>query len=675
MQLTQFRVQNYKSIEDTDWVKCNEFTAFVGKNEAGKSAIFLGLSKLNPSDNTEYNGLKEFPRSRFSADFEKEDWPVSSGEFIFESGDLDELNKIHSNFSEIKSVIVTRHYSNDYTFEFKPDKFLSLLSVKEYHDFLKKMKENLENKTAGEGKGERLGQIKTAILTELNSVIESLDKQEPSSSMDEKLIDRINTVITSNLNEDWEQKLFNDISTENKKFQTKAELITAIDKAEDWILKKIPQFIYFDHYDVIESAIDISDFIRKLKSKPNDHKLRITKCLFDHVNLDLTKLQALDPNDEQKTTEELKRLAADERFIRLSSASTEMSQKFESWWEVRKYEFSYDIDGVMFRVWVRDNLNPSKIELDQRSAGMQYFFSFYLVFLTEVKGAHKNSILLLDEPGIHYHGTAQKKAVEFLKKLSQDNQLMYTTHSPFMIDGDRLEDVKVVYSDKKTGNTLVSDNVWPKDDESLFPLQAGLGYSIAQTLFYSKYQLIVEGLTDYSILKAINELLSRKKMKTLDDKIIIVPAGGIRNIMPLASMLMGNKVRIAVLLDGDQPGLSKEKQLKEDLLVNCIVTSTFSKKEKTDIEDFFDESMYLKAVKECYADKELDFNDDERKIPAISKRVDAIFKRKEYDSFEKWKPAHVLVDWIQRDSGENKISDETCRKFESLFVKTNEILI
>ena len=244
-----------------------------------------------------------------------------------------------------------------------------------------------------------------------------------------------------------------------------------------------------------------------------------------------------------------------------------------------------------------------------------------------------------------------------------------------MIDGDRLEDVKVVYSDKKTGNTLVSDNVWPKDDESLFPLQAGLGYSIAQTLFYSKYQLIVEGLTDYSILKAINELLSRKKMKTLDDKIIIVPAGGIRNIMPLASMLMGNKVRIAVLLDGDQPGLSKEKQLKEDLLVNCIVTSTFSKKEKTDIEDFFDESMYLKAVKECYADKELDFNDDERKIPAISKRVDAIFKRKEYDSFEKWKTAHVLVDWIQRDSGENKISDETCRKFESLFVKTNEILI
>ena len=81
-----------------------------------------------------------------------------------------------------------------------------------------------------------------------------------------------------------------------------------------------------------------------------------------------------------------------------------------------------------------------------------------------------------------------------------------------MIDGDHLENVKIVFEDKKNfGVTKVSNDVWPKDKDSLFPLQAGLGYSLAQTLFYSKYQLVVEGLTDYIILKSMNGLLSQQK--------------------------------------------------------------------------------------------------------------------------------------------------------------------
>ena len=84
---------------------------------------------------------------------------------------------------------------------------------------------------------------------------------------------------------------------------------------------------------------------------------------------------------------------------------------------------------------------------------MQYFFSFYLVFLVEAADAHKNSILLLDEPGLHLHGTAQAKIIEFLRNLSKENQLLYSTHSPFMVDGNHLEDVRVVFEDEKDGTT------------------------------------------------------------------------------------------------------------------------------------------------------------------------------------------------------------------------------
>jgi predicted ATPase len=49
VRLEAFRVQNYKRVEDTGWISVRDLTVLVGKNEAGKSAILRGLSKINPS--------------------------------------------------------------------------------------------------------------------------------------------------------------------------------------------------------------------------------------------------------------------------------------------------------------------------------------------------------------------------------------------------------------------------------------------------------------------------------------------------------------------------------------------------------------------------------------------------------------------------------------------------
>ena len=81
MRLKRFRVQNYKKVQDSGWVSCEGLTVFVGKNESGKSSVFRGLSKLNPSDGQKYDGLKEFPRRRFTAEFSSKDWPVATAEF------------------------------------------------------------------------------------------------------------------------------------------------------------------------------------------------------------------------------------------------------------------------------------------------------------------------------------------------------------------------------------------------------------------------------------------------------------------------------------------------------------------------------------------------------------------------------------------------------------------
>lgn len=672
MKLSKFRVQNYKKINDTNWITCKDLTVIIGKNEAGKSAICKGLSKLNPSSGEKYDGLKEFPRRRYSAEFKQKDWIVSSAEFIFSSEERQQLSTIAPFLKNAKSVICSRYYSNKLQVDFQIDTQEVLLTVKSILPSLMKLKTEIETATAPTGMGEQLAPIKSGLVSFLQQKTSELNNKDPSFVVSNDFVTQISNQFNSQINEDWQHNSFKKSLEEKQKLEERAQSSIELNEAKKWVTNNLPQFLYFDRYDVIDSAIHISEFIRKLNSEPNNPRYRTTRCLFDHVGLDPETLKKLDPNTPEQNESTLRRWA-DERAINLSSASAAMTQKFADWWEQRKHKFHYQIDGQFFRIWVADDLDPSEIELDQRSAGMQYFFSFYLVFLEEAEKTHKNSIILLDEPGIHYHGTAQMKTVQFLRKISSKNQVIYTTHSPFMIDGDHLEEVKVAFENERLGYTEISDDIWPNDKDAIFPLQAGLGYSIAQTLFQSKRQLVVEGLTDYTLLKAMNNLLEKRKMTTLKDNIAIVPAGGVRHLLPLASLLKGNDVKFTALLDSDKPGMNKQTELKEKLLVDGITLNSVINDNKTEIEDLFPEKLYLDAVKQEYKDIELTFNEEEKKIIGISKRVQSLFDR-QGKKFEKWIPTNVLIDWIQSDSKEHEIPQKTCEYFASIFVTVNNNL-
>ena len=86
-----------------------------------------------------------------------------------------------------------------------------------------------------------------------------------------------------------------------------------------------------------------------------------------------------------------------------------------------------------------------------------------------------------------------------------DNQLIYSTHLPFLVDGNHLERVRTVHlAGPEPQKTSISNDVRPTGDrDTLFPIQAALGYSIAQTLFLGKRSVIVEGITDYWLIKAL----------------------------------------------------------------------------------------------------------------------------------------------------------------------------
>lgn len=674
MKLVAFRVQNYKKVQDSGWVTVRDLTAFVGKNEAGKSALFRGLSKLNPSDGEKYDGLKEFPRRRYTDEFQRQDWPVASGKFELDESDREQLTKICSALADVKQVTCTRHYSWTLTVEFEPAPSTSVLTRTEFKTAIGEIRQTLSDLTAPEGKGDALGAIKNALLQTLNQLESQQSARQPDEVVPKAEVQRLTDAITTQSNEQWQKELLRDISQKAQSLLERASFADELAQAKQWVENNLPKFIYFDRYDVIDSAVHLPTFAQQLNQNPPAPRVRTTRCLFEYVGLDVRRLATLGQHQPGQAPNEQIRRLVDERAIHFSSASSAMTSKFQDWWEQRRHKFRYQADGDYFRIWVSDDLDPSEIELDQRSLGMQYFFSFFTVFLVEAQGAHQNAILLLDEPGLHMHGTAQAKVVKFLEKLSRDNQTMYTTHSPFMVDTDHLERVRIVY-EAEDGTTKVSEDVWPRDKDALFPLQAGLGYQLVQSLFIAKRQLIVEGLTDYWILKAFDQALRQRGEAALRDDIVIVPSAGLNKLLPLASMLIGHNVEIVALLDGDEPGRREGQKLSEKLLAGkegrCLFLGDFVEgKPKAELEDIFPEDLYMEAVREAYSAPDLTLGEEEKSIEGVVNKVEALFQRKRSERFEKWRPAAVLRDWIT--SKPEKIPDVVWGTASRIFDEVNK---
>jgi len=671
MKLVAFRIQNYKKIRDTGWVTVRELTAFVGKNEAGKSALFRGLSKLNPSDGEKYDGLKEFPRRRYTDEFKNQDWPVSSAKFELDEREQNELAEIAPELKQVTHVLCTRHYSWTLGVEFQPAPSGSPLTRPDFLAGLEDIEESIRNLTAPEGQGDALGQIKNSLLQKINQLKNQQgsrpDADEVPSSEVQQLVDGIATQV----NEEWQKETLAPVQKSAQEMLQRAKSSERIQEAKKWVEKNLPKFIYFDRYDVIDSAVHLPTFVQQLNNDPSAPKVRTTRCLFEHVGLDIKHLASLGQHQPGQGPNEQVRRYVDERAIHFSSASSAMTEKFQDWWEQRRHKFRYQADGDYFRIWVSDDLDPSEIELDQRSLGMQYFFSFYTVFLVEAKGQHQKAILLLDEPGLHMHGTAQAKVVKFLEKLSQENQTLYSTHSPFMVDADHLERVRIVY-EAEDGTTKVSEDVWPRDKDALFPLQAGLGYQLVQSLFIGKRQLIVEGITDYWILKALDQALKQKKMEGLRPDVVIVPSAGVSKLLPLASMLIGHDVHVVALLDGDEPGRKEGKKLTDNLFAGeqgrCLFIGDFVLNSHAELEDIFPEKVYLAAVKEAYELQDLTLGKEEQSMSGLVNKVRALFERKGYGSFEKWRPAEKLRDWLLTEPERipGQVYDTVVRIFEAV---------
>ncbi|MGE3779908.1 MAG: ATP-dependent endonuclease [Pirellulaceae bacterium] len=351
-----------------------------------------------------------------------------------------------------------------------------------------------------------------------------------------------------------------------------------------------------------------------------------------------------------------------------------MTSRFADWWKQRRHKIRYDADGDFFRIWISDDRRPNvDIELEGRSRGFQWFFSFYLVFLVESDDGHRDAVLLLDEPGLHLHPTAQEELIGFFETLSDSNQLIYSTHSPWLIDAQHLERVRPVTEDE-SGHSRISVGEWPKDRETIFPLQGAAGYAMVRGLFQHKQNVLVEGIADYFYLHALSLLCRQTGRAALPDDIYITPCGGTKLVGHLASLFLGQNVRPLVLLDGDEAGHVRRNALLKELYSGhdsaVLMLDELFEAEGFEVEDLIGEKPILATLNALLPSK-LTLNKEDRAATGIVGQITTAAKRHSIALPGGWKAEvarRLASSWNEQDSSklDAGMLDRAARLFKEI---------
>jgi len=244
--------------------------------------------------------------------------------------------------------------------------------------------------------------------------------------------------------------------------------------------------------------------------------------------------------------------------------------------------------------------------LNRRAEGFKWTFSFIVNFAAETQRAElKEAILLLDEPARNLHPTQQRGISDLLKNLAGSNQVLYATHSPFMIFDYSPGNLLVVELDKRKHLSRIFYDYWNADDKTLTPILYGLSRGLVDSIVdreigrNSRPVIIVETMSDSMYLNSFDKFLQDPNISM--NPLNVVPAFNKNAVLPLAIFYRNHGYNTFILLDNTE----ESKQISSQLVSNefsPIQIIFFEKEGKTleSIEDYIVLEDYLYAVNQTY---------------------------------------------------------------------------
>ena len=636
MKLTKARIHRYKCVESDQTFDVEpDATVLVGMNESGKTSLLEALAKVNYFNDDEvfqYNLTLDYPRRQLKAIERSGDDPEAvTLEFSIDKELCDEITEDIAVPFEQTSFTYTKRYSNKGSYSFESPSFTDFLSKK-----LPSIGINDQKYV------DALASVKSE--TEFDAAIKKLQDSGETAEFLAKFKDL--------------KKYFTNSWHCNNPIQ---EYI-----AREYFQERMPKFMYYDDYYMLPARISIDKLSKKEITNESE---KTAAALLEVSDIDTGKILQADSYEEFIAELEATQVNISDILFKYWTTNSHLSIQFNI--DKQESTDSQNNRRIVERILdirVKNQRNGVSLSLKNRSKGFNWFFSFLVWFMKIEQEKDNSYILLLDEPGLNLHAMAQHDLLKYIDDLSDKYQVIYTTHSPFMIDSSKLKRVRTVL--EQSDGTHISDCLQEKDPNTLFPLQAALGYTIAQNLFVSENNLVVEGIADFIYLSALSEKLKDLGKTGLNEKITIMPVGGADKIASFVSLLRGNSLNMLCLLDSFNDSKAKarleslitQKIIKEKgiLFYQDVLKTTFA-----DVEDMFTDADYLTLYDGAF-DKQIVASDLDPTKPILEQLI----RINDGKEFNHYRPANYLMQNI----GSVSLSQETLDNFERLFAEVNKML-
>jgi hypothetical protein len=641
LELKSVRIQNYRSIEDSGIVPIGEITCLVGKNESGKTAFLQALHLLNPlnpiSGKTGFDDVMDFPSRRFSAYRKvREESPAVVVTAVFELSD-NELKIIEQDLGDgvlsSRNITVVRGYAGPrgYRAEYVVGRAI------------KHMTSGIEMAAADRQVAEE-----AATIPELVDALRAIE--EPHSSVTD-LIARI---------ESWREPSLAFYLLDNY--------------FEAWL----PRFFYFSEYSTMRGRVSLPDLKAKEASGLADEADRTFLSLLQTANADLSAFEA---GDFEELIRELEGVA---------NGITE--DAFTYWRQSPGLRVMIQMSpgnpgdepplnrGPVVNLRIYNPKHAVTVPFDERSRGFVWFFSFYAYFSNIAEHPQRRTVLLLDEPGLSLHATGQRDVLAFIeRKLAPKHRVIYTTHSPFLVDPRRIDQVRTV-QDLDHGTTVSAD-AYHTDSETAFPLHAALNFELAQTLVTGQHCLLVEGPSDLLYLQLLSQACREAGLCALDPQWVVTPVGGADKVSAFASLHGSAARNVAMLIDAGPRDQQRIKALQDGSRLGAkslIQISDFAAGKEADIEDLFAPAFYCAIVSGAYAKDlpgTLKPSDLKSRLPRITARVDQYFKNHDIacGAFSRYRSAAYFL--CEQQAFLPALNTATLKRAAQMFERINNCLI
>ncbi len=649
--LVKAQVWKYKSIEDSSPVAmADDVTVLVGKNESGKTAFLEALHKAMPLGSAKYDYVADYPRKdlvRYRPQHEAKSYQkVVQLTFRIEKELADRINK--EVFGGAQVVAAGGTFTRDTT--------IANTSTIGFHV------------------------DEAAALAALQKPLADLEHTDEVFADATTLADVLTRIESLGLPADSKLAVFAALWRGQA---IKANGWGLIDGHiwQTYLSPALPKLLYFDDYKLLEGKINLLTLQQREAAKQLTDADETAQGL---LQLAGTTLQELMSDEGYETAK-----------AKLEAIGLNITQNvFEFWKQNQDLDVEFDLksdskdvapynSGVNLYIRIKNRRHGVTVPFDQRSKGFIWFFSFLVWFdAVQSRAATEDTlILLLDEPGLNLHALAQADFLAYIRKLSEQHQIIYTTHSPFMVDSARLHDVRVVEDRVKEGTKITGD-LAGSSDESVFPLQAALGYCIAQNLFIAKKNILIEGPADLIVLQHMGALLEAGGKQGLGDA-ILVPVGGLDKLATFVALLGSNKLKLVVLHDRAGSPHQKLEDLVRQKLIERKRVLDFSMfldptPAEADIEDLLPADLYITAFNQTYA-KELNgvalTAADLGAQPRMIERINQWLKAKgitllKDGGFNHYRVAQAVLPALTAAT----LKPDELQRFERLFSKVGEVL-